>query len=287
MRPFHLSWVMDMEAVTGPLDEGIASIWKISKCLMDADVDPNTDMCSNYKDIREHIEHAEQSLKQSEMMIVQKLKHLDEHMEQLIKEKEKVEQQHKEKCMNMDKLRIEKTSMEESLNYSRAALETAEKKVELTKYELNREKERMSTGALVTGAGVAVLVIPFAGWIAGPIMMYEGVRVIDKALNAIREAEEELKQTNSQVKENSRKVSDYQSRISNIQKDIYETNNVLDNIQKDVKEVKQQLEISGDVQEKVRRATHLLSVLRGRVSVLERQTRSFILWKPVINMIMC
>lgn len=116
-------------------------------------------------------------------------------------------------------------------------------------------------------------------------MMYEGVCVIEKALNAIRDAEEELKRTNSRVKENRRKVSEYQSRISNIQKDIYESNNVLYNIQKDIKEVKHQLEISGDFQEKVRRATHLLSVLRGRVSVLETQTRSFILWRPVVNMI--
>ncbi|KAK7171249.1 hypothetical protein R3I94_001249 [Phoxinus phoxinus] len=128
LRPLHSSSVMDMKAVARPRNEGIVSICKISSRLMDADVDPNTDMCSSYTDIREHIEHAERSLRHSEMMIIQKLKHLDEHMEQLVQEKEKVEQQHKDQCMSMDKLRIEKTSVEESLSYSKAALKTAEKK---------------------------------------------------------------------------------------------------------------------------------------------------------------
>ncbi len=58
-----------MEAVIGPLNEGIVSISNICMSLLDAKVDPTTDTCSNYEQIRGHIEHAEQCMKKSEATI--------------------------------------------------------------------------------------------------------------------------------------------------------------------------------------------------------------------------
>ncbi|KAI2655403.1 Protein Ycf2 [Labeo rohita] len=272
-----------VEAVVGPLSEGIVSISNICKSLLDAQIDQTTGMCYNYEQIRRHIEHAEQCLKKSETVIKEKLGYLDECMEQLIQEKENAEQQKKEKCMAKDKLHTEKNSAEESLKNYKAALEQAEKNLESAKYALKVHQDRKSSGEGVTTTGAALLALPVIGWIAGPIMICEGARVTNEASKDIRVAEDELKKNESQVNESSMKVSNYRSRISSIQNEIEETDKVLHKNERKVKEVKQHLEVTADIQQMVRRAVNLLSVLTGRVTVLEKQTQRFILWQPVIK----
>lgn len=159
--------LQSVETVIGPLNEGIVSISNICMSLLDAKVDHTTDTCSNYEQIRGHIEHAEQCLKKSEATIKKKLGYLDEWMERLTLEKGNVEQQKKEKCMAKDELHIKKKSAEESLKYSEAALKQAQKNVESTKRTLKKEKDRQDTGGLVAVAGAGVTLIPIAGWIAG------------------------------------------------------------------------------------------------------------------------
>lgn len=117
----------------------------------------------------------------------------------------------------------------------------------------------------------------------GPIMIAEGIRVSEDADEAIRDAEDELEENKSEVNDNSRKVSNYQSKISTIQNEIKETDKLLNKIQREIEEVKQHLEVTADFQQIVRKAVTLLSVLSGRVTVLERQTQRFILWEPVIK----
>lgn len=117
----------------------------------------------------------------------------------------------------------------------------------------------------------------------GPVIVYNGVSTIVDASEAIRDAEDELKNNECQVNENSMKVSNYQSRISKIQNEIEETGKVLNKIQREIEEVKQHLEDTTAFQEVVRRAVNLLSVLSGRVTVLERQTQRSISWQPVTN----
>ncbi|XP_067254811.1 peptidoglycan DL-endopeptidase CwlO [Chanodichthys erythropterus] len=270
-----------LETVSALLNEGIVSICNICKSLLDSD--PKTGMCSNYKQIREHIEHAEQCLNKSEKMCEEKLKCLDECMEKPTKEKEKVEQQNKEKRKTMGELHIEMKSAEESLKHSEAALEEAEKIVALRKDEIKRETGRKNTGKGVAIAGAVLTPIPLLGFIAGSIMMIAGGSVIAVASKAIRDAEDELKKNESQVKENSNKVSNYHSSISTIQNEIKETEKVLNKFQKGIEEVKQHLKVTADFQEIVRKAVRLLSDLSGKVTVLEKQTQCFILWGPVVN----
>lgn len=156
-----------MKSVSKSLNEGIASICNICKSLMNAQDNPTTDTCSNYKQIRGHIEDAEQCMKNTEKMIQGKLVHLDERMEQLIREKQKVEQQKKEKSMTMDKLHEEKKSAEVSLEYSKAALTQAIKNLESANYALRVQQDRRNASEGLTIAGGVLLVIPIIGWIAG------------------------------------------------------------------------------------------------------------------------
>ncbi|KAF4115183.1 hypothetical protein G5714_002672 [Onychostoma macrolepis] len=286
MNIFRSNSVMDlqsMEAVSGPLNEGIISICNICKSLKNTHVSPTTDMCSDYKQIREHIEHAEQSLKTSESRIKEKLCSLDEHMEHLIRKKQNIEHQKKEKFMTMDKLHTEKNSAEELLRYSKAALEQAERNLETAKYAQRVAQDRKNAGECVAIAGGVLLAIPIIGCIAGSIMLSEGVRELNEASNAISAAEQEQQQFNSQVEENHRKVSECQSKISRTQDEIEQTDEALKRIEGEIEMVQKHLQSTGDIQELVRRAMNLLSVLSGRVNVLEKQTQRFILWEPVVK----
>ncbi|KAL0172452.1 hypothetical protein M9458_032763, partial [Cirrhinus mrigala] len=266
-----------MEAVVEPLNDGIVSIYNICMSLLDAQVDPTTDTCSNYKQIRRHIKNAEWYLRKSETTIKKKLGYFDERMEQLTKEKGNVEQQKKEKCMAKDKLHIEKKSAEESLKSSEAALKQAQKNVESTKRALQKQEDRKETGGWVTAAGAGITLIPIAGWIAGEKSStsdhyYKFAIILKSTTNHLLDAKEELEENDSKVKENRKRVSNYQSKICKIKSDIEETD-----------KLKQHLEVTAAFQEMVRRAVNLLGILTGRVTVLERQTQRFILWQPVIK----
>lgn len=155
-----------MEKVSRPLNEGIVSICNICKSLNNVHVNPTTDMCSNYSQIREHIECAEQCMKRSETMIKEKLEYLDAQMEVLIKDKQMIEQLKKEKSTTIDRLGTEKKSAEEMLRFSREALEQAEKNVESAKYALKSAQDRRKAERLAIAGGVLHLV-PFIGGIAG------------------------------------------------------------------------------------------------------------------------
>lgn len=114
-------------------------------------------------------------------------------------------------------------------------------------------------------------------------MLSEGLRELNEASNAISAAEQEQQQFNSQMEENHRKVSECQSKISRTQGEIEQTDEALKRIEGEIEVVQKHLQSTGDIQEFVRRAVNLLSVLSGRVNVLEKQTQRFILWEPVVK----
>lgn len=286
MDHFYRHDVMDlqsMESVSKSLHEGIVSICNICKSLMNAQVDPTTDTCSNYKEIRRHIEDAEQSMKNTEKMIQDKLVHLDERMEQLIREKQNIEQQKKEKNMTMEKLHEEKRSAEVSLEYSKEALSQAVKNLKSANYALSVQQDRVKTGEGLTIAGGVLLAIPIIGWIAGPIMITEGQRGIEEASNALRHAESEKQNCESQLWNWVTKALHYEVVISETQAETEQANEALKRIEWKIEEVQEHLKDTAEIQEVVRRSVNLLSVLSGRVTVLEKQTQRFFLWKPVVK----
>ncbi|XP_067303550.1 myosin-13-like [Pseudorasbora parva] len=273
-----------MEAVSRPLNEGIISICNICKSLKNVHVDPTTDMCSNFKQIREHIEHAELCLKTSETVIKEKLGNMDGHMEQLIRTKKNIEEQKKEKYNTLGKLQIEKNSAEEMLRYSKAVLQQAENSLEMAKYARRSAENRRNNGeGLAIAGGVVTFAVPIFGWIAGPVMLSEGVRELNEASEAISRAEQDQQKFDYQVKEKTRTVYEYQSKITSKQYEIEQTNRALKRIDGEIVDVQTHLEITGNIQEMVRKAVNLLSILSGRVNVLEKQTQRSIYWQPVVN----
>lgn len=114
-------------------------------------------------------------------------------------------------------------------------------------------------------------------------MLCVGERGRHKAKDGISTAKEEITKAESHVKEYNSKVSDYQSRISEAQKEIDETISHLKKIQKEIGELKENIVKVAKIQTMVREAVRLLSNLSGKVTVLQKQTQSSILWKPVVN----
>lgn len=272
-----------MKLFSGHLSGGIVALTNICKSLLDAHVNTTTGMCSNYKEIRENIEHAEQCMKKAEEIIEEKLGCLDQRMEQLIGDKQKAEQQKKGKSMAIDKLLKEKASAEQLLQISKAALDQATKHIESAQFALNVAQQRMDTNRGVAIAGGVLLAIPFIGWIAGPIMLSEGLRALNEATNVYNTTEREKQMTESKVRECTNKIYKCEKNIVSAQNEIEMSSQQLKKIEEEIKGVQKDLEDTGSVQQMVRRVMNCLSVLTGRVTVLERQTQSFILWEPVVE----
>lgn len=149
------------------MQEGIWSLSNMCTSLFNAHVDPVTDMCSNFQQIKRHIEHADRCLEESERLLKGKLTDLDECMVRLTKEQHHVQQEKQEKRLTIETLHRRKTSAEESLNASNAAVKQAERNQEAAEYELEKMEELKTSGKLVAIAGAVITVVPIVGWFAG------------------------------------------------------------------------------------------------------------------------
>ncbi|KAA0703068.1 hypothetical protein E1301_Tti010824 [Triplophysa tibetana] len=288
MSQHYLSSANDlqsMEAITKLMQEGIWSLSDMCTSLFNAHVDPVTDMCSNFQQIKGHIVRADRCLKESERLLKGKLTGLDECMVRLKKEQKHVRQEKQEKSLTIETLHRRKTSAEESLNASNAAVKQAERNQEAAEYELEKSEELKTSGKLVAIAGAVITVVPVVGWLAGPPIFCDGINTIVKAEYAIVNAKNEVKEYMSQVWKHTQNIKDYRSRISKTQNEIERTNQTLSNVQSNIEWLQQRLVAIGEIQHNFRRAVYHVNILSGRVNVLESHTGGCIYWEPVIKII--
>ncbi|KAI7806739.1 uncharacterized protein LOC130557993 [Triplophysa rosa] len=288
MSQYYLSSVNDlqsMEAISRLMQEGIWSLSNMCTSLFNAHVDPVTDMCSNFQQIRGHIEHADRCLKESERILKGKLTCLDECMVRLTKEQQHVQQEKQEKNLTIETLHRRKKSAEESLNASNAAVKQAERNQEAAEYELEKMEEMKTSGKLVVIAGAVITAVPVVGWFAGPPILFDGIETIVKAEAAIVNAKNEVKECMSQMWKHTINIEDYRSRISKTQNEIKRTNQTLNNVQSNIEWLQQRLVAIAQIQHNFKAAVYHMNVLSGRVNVLEIHTGGCIYWEPVIKII--
>ncbi|KAI4885609.1 hypothetical protein NFI96_023816 [Prochilodus magdalenae] len=266
-----------------PLEEGFYSINRVYEALINGDVDPITGECSNYNYIREQILEAQQSLTKSEHVAATELTSLDHHIEILTQDEGKLEQEMRDTRCSLDNLRKEQISNRNLLKESENAVEQARRNLDLIRDLLRSQEERKYYAEVVKGVGVGLLVLPIVGWIAGPIMIASGSAELDQASYAIRAAEEEARKSESQMEMFKSKLHKYQSKIYQIKQDIRQKQDKVERIHEEIQRVKEKRETVAEFQQKVRRTVHILSVLSGKISVAECQTRRFILQKPVMK----
>ncbi|KAI4896569.1 hypothetical protein NFI96_024821 [Prochilodus magdalenae] len=281
---FHRLMVKkSMAAAIVPLEEGFYSINRVYEALSKGDVDPITGQCSNYNYIREQIVEAQQSLEKSEHVAATELTSLDGHIEILTQDEGKLEQEMSDTRRSLENLRAEQISSERSLREYEDAVEQARRNLDSTREVLRSQEERKYNAEVVTGVGAGLLAIPIFGWIAGPIMIATGEEELEQASYAVRAAEEEVRNYESQMEWFKSKVYKYESEIYQVEQGISQKHDEVERIHEEIQRVKEQREMIAEFQQKVRRTVHILSVLSGKISVAESQTRRFILQKPVMK----
>ncbi|KAI5101124.1 hypothetical protein C0J45_8327 [Silurus meridionalis] len=271
------------KAVIVPLKDGISSLNGVYEALITADVDPFTGQCSNYISIRQQVVQAHQHLQQSEHTAGSGLKSLDKSLESLIQDEGKLNCEMNDTKQTLDNLRTEQESNKQLLRESQGTLEVARGNLNSTEKTLQDQENRKNTAGIVTGVGAGLLAIPVIGWIVGFIMVISGAIELDQATRAVNAAKEEVKKSETEVEKYNYKVSDYEYKISQTNCDISQKDKKLKQKREEIQKVKKQIESVAEFQNKVRSAVHLLSVLSGKASVAEHQTRRFILQEPVVK----
>lgn len=116
-------------------------------------------------------------------------------------------------------------------------------------------------------------------------MVATGGVELDQATRAVRSAEEEVRNFESQVENYRSKVSEYEGKITQTEQNITHKKDQADEIHKKIQKVKEKRKAVADLQIKVRKIVHILSILSGKASVVEAQTRKFILLGPVMKVL--
>ncbi|KAI5087516.1 hypothetical protein C0J45_22915 [Silurus meridionalis] len=271
------------EAVIGPLKDGISSLNGVYEALILADVDSVTGQCSNYISIRQQIDQAHQHLKQSEQTAGSGLESLDKSLESLIQDEGKLNREMNDTKQTLDNLRKEQKSNKQLLREFQGTLEVARRNLDSTQQMLQDQENRKHTAEIVTGVGAGLLTLPVIGWIAGSAMVIGDAVELDQATHAVNMAEEEVKKSETEVEKYNYKVSDYEYKIFQTNRDISQKHEKLKQKREEIHKMKKKIDSVAEFQNKVRSAVHLLSVLSGKASVAEHQTRRFILQEPVMK----
>ncbi|KAL7826676.1 hypothetical protein AOLI_G00318850 [Acnodon oligacanthus] len=272
-----LSCNNSFEAVIVPLEDGLCSINRVYKALIDEDIG----LGSNYDYIREQIAQAKKSLEQSEHAAITELTYLDGKIEILTRDEAKHKRQLHDTKQALDNLQTEQASNENMQKESEHALEEARKNLNSTRDTLEKQKERKHKADIMTGVGAGVFFVPFYGWAIGLGMMIGGGVKINQASHAIKAADEEVKRSESQVEMFESNVSENESKISRTEQKIRQTQDEMEQIHEEIQKVKKQRLAVAEFQSKVRRAVHVLSGLSGKARVAEIETRRLILQEPV------
>ncbi|KAI5087518.1 hypothetical protein C0J45_22917, partial [Silurus meridionalis] len=252
-------------------------------CLILADVDPVTGQCSNYISIRQQIVQVHQHLQQSEQTAGSELESLDKSLESPIQDEEKLNREMNNTKQTLDNLRTEQECNKKLLREFQGTLEVARVNLNSTQQMLQDQENRKYTAEMVTGVGAGLLTLPVIGWIAGSAMVIGGAIKLNQATRAVNAAKEEVKKSEREVEKYNHKVSDYEYKIFQTNRDISQKHEKLKQKREEIQKVKKQIKSVAEFQNKVRSAVHLLSVLSGKASVAEHQTRRFILQEPVMK----
>ncbi|XP_072530497.1 uncharacterized protein [Salminus brasiliensis] len=272
-----------ISAVVEPLRDGLCSINRVYEALINAKVDPYSGQCRNYGCFRQQIEQAKQSLERSDQEASTGLKSLDGNIEILTRDEGRLEREMRATQQTLDNLRTEQESNNKLLKQSEGSLEVARRQLRSARDTLQREEKRKCTAGIVTGVGAGLFIIPVVGWVAGSAMVIGGTIGLCKAFDAVKKAEEEERDSEKTVDRYKGKVSDYEWKISQNERNIRQNRDRKEQICTDIQKVKEQRAAVADLQVKVRRAVHLLSVLSGRANVVEGQTRRHIVLEPVMK----
>lgn len=155
------------KAVLVPLKDCISSLNRVYEALIDAEVHPFTEHCSNYDYIRNQIVQVLLSLKHSDQAATACLMCLDEHLETLTQDEGKLEQQKNATEYTLADLRAKQASNKKLLKESLGDLEQVETNLRSIRDTLESQERRVQNAKMLGDLGLRLVAIPVFGWLAG------------------------------------------------------------------------------------------------------------------------
>ncbi|RXM91977.1 TRPM8 channel-associated factor-like [Acipenser ruthenus] len=271
-----------LESVFLFLKQGVGSIDSLTMFLLTADKEH---MEQDYKKIRSMIEEATQSVSKAETVSKYQLANVDEKYLVLTTEKSNLEREKTNKTTELNNLKTSLASHNENLTNSRHALEEANRHKQTAQRDLDNARAKYYQEEEKRNIGIGLMFIPFVGPIIGGTMIGISQTAMNNAADVTRNAEAAVSQWTAEVNNYTIKVSRYRDLINGKQNEISNTRSHLQEIDCTLQQLSQKRTATAEVQKKLRDATHFLSTLAGRVQVAEVQTRSVLLFDPLITIL--
>ncbi|KAG7243815.1 hypothetical protein INR49_007416 [Caranx melampygus] len=238
-----------------------------------------------FDDIRRQIENMKQQMEKSEHIANTELQRLDRATETLTVQQSQLAQQKIQKTNELNNLNTHLSSLQSTLRSYYQALETARRNLRSAENTLSDMREKRDKAERLRDAGIGVMFIPVAGWIAGAIMVGVGQSDMNRYSDAADTARREVAYSESQVNSYSNQVQHYNSLIGQAQRDITAADNKIRETEAKLRDMSVKRGVVADIQDKMRRAVTHLGLLSGVGSVAELQTRRLILLEPVMKLL--
>ncbi|RXM94091.1 hypothetical protein EOD39_18379 [Acipenser ruthenus] len=271
-----------LEAVFLFLKEGVDTIDSLTVFLLAVDKEH---MEQDHEKIRKMIEEADQSMSKAETAAQCQLVMVDEEYLGLTREKGSLECERTNKTTEVKNLKTTLASRNTILENSRHALEIAKRERQNAQQNLDQERAKYQEEEIKRNIGIGLLFIPLIGPIVGGTMIGVYQASMNNAMDVVKHAEAAEHKWGNEASNYSSKVTKYKDLVINMEKEISNTNSVLEEIDSKLQQLSQKRIAIADVQEKLRAATNFLSTLAGRVKVSEVQTRTVLFFDPLITIL--
>ncbi|KAG7225312.1 hypothetical protein INR49_014609 [Caranx melampygus] len=153
-----------------------------------------------FDDIRRQIENMKQQMEKSEHIANTELQRLDRATETLTVQQSQLAQQKIQKTNELNNLNTHLSSLQSTLRSYYQALETARRNLRSAENTLSDMREKRDKAERLRDAGIGVMFIPVAGWIAGAIMVGVGQSDMNRYSDAADTARREVAYSESQDK---------------------------------------------------------------------------------------
>ncbi|KAG7243818.1 hypothetical protein INR49_007229 [Caranx melampygus] len=281
----HVELTCLAQALIVPLKIGLCSFNTVSKILLNIKGDMVLPGCQTFDDVRRQIKKMKQQMEESERLAKTELEQVDRATETLTAEQSQLAQQKKQKTDELKNLKTQLSSLQSTLSNFKNALETERRNLHSAENTLSDMRAKRDKAETVRNIGIGVSFIPFAGWIAGPLMIGVGQAEMDQASDAADAARREVANCESQVKTYSDKVQQYNAKIDQAQRDITAADKKICETEAKLRDMSVKREVVADIQVKMRRAVTQLGLLSGVGRVAKLQTKRLIMLEPVMKVL--
>lgn len=155
------------QAVIVPLKNGLQSFNNVSEILLQVKENMVLPETQTFRDIRREMLNMKQQMETSESVATRELQRLDGQTESLTAEQGRLARQKQQKECELKNLKTQLESHQSTLEDYKEALDTETRNLNSAEETLRKMKQRRNEAETKRDVGLALMVIPVAGWIVG------------------------------------------------------------------------------------------------------------------------